>query len=112
VDATLNWAIGGVTDATGVAKMFTHGKFAGVPEGNYNVTVSKIIEEGAAEYYAAVESGDTDAARRIEVNVWQLVGDEYTQPGRTPIKVEIKRDMRTLEVDAGPVVRIRREFLR
>lgn len=111
-DGSMNWTIGGMTDAAGVAKMYTHGKFDGVPEGNYNVTVSKMIYEGKAEYDAAMESGDTAAARAIEVNAWQLVGDEYMIPGKTPIKVEVKKDTKTLEVDAGTAVRIKKEMLK
>lgn len=111
-DGSMKWTIGGVTDANGVAKMYTHGKFEGVPAGNFSVTVNKMLYEGKDEYDAAMERGDTAAARAIDVNAWQLVNDEYTLPSRTPIKVEIKKDTKNLEVNAGPAVRIKREILK
>ena len=111
-DGSMNWTIGGVTDAGGVAKMYTHGKFEGAPEGSFNVTVSKMLYEGKAEHDAAMDAGDTEAARRIEVNAWQLVADEYMIPARTPIKVEVTKGTKSLEIDAGSAVRIKKEMLR
>jgi len=111
-DSSMTWIIGGVTDAEGNAKMRTHGKFEGAPEGNFNVVIQKTIHEGLDEYNAAMAQGDTAAAQRIQVNMFQLVEDAYTVARDTPIKVEVTRSTRTLEVDAGPAVRIRREFLK
>jgi hypothetical protein len=111
-DGSMTWTVGGVTDAGGIAKMYTHGKFEGVPEGNYNVTVSKMIYEGKTEYDAAMESGNTAAAQKIDVSAWQLVSNEYMLQSKTPIKIEVKKSTKTLEVDAGPTVRIKKEMLK
>ena len=111
VSSEMTWVIGGVTDAEGKATMVTHGKFDGAPEGTFSVRVQKTIYEGREEYDAAMTSGDTAAAQRVDVKMFQLVEDVYTSKD-TPIKVEVKRDTKTLEVDAGPAVRLQKEFLK
>ena len=111
-DGSMNWIIGGVTNAEGKAKIVTHGKYEGAPEGSFNVTVDKTVQEGKAEYDAAIERGDTAAAQKIEVNVWQLVEDDYLLSSKTPIKIEVKKDTKELEVDAGKAVKIKKDFLK
>ena len=111
-DGSMKWVVGGVTNADGNAKMVTHGKFDGAPEGNFSVMILKTINEGVDEYNAAMTQGDTAAAKKIEVNMWQLVGDDYTLPKTTPIKVDVKKNTKLLEVDAGPAVKIKKPFLK
>ena len=111
-DSSVKWAIGGTTNAEGIAQIWTHGTYNGAPEGNYSVVITKTIYEGLDDYNDAMIRGDTAAAQRIQVNMFQLVEDAYTVAKDTPIKVEVTRSTRTLEVDAGPAVRIRGEFLK
>ena len=109
-DSPIQWAVGGVTNAEGVAKMWTHGTYDGAPEGNFSVVILKTVFEGMEEYNAALAREDTGAARRIQVNMFQLVEDVYTSSRTTPIKVEVTKRTKTLEVDAGPAVRLKKEF--
>jgi hypothetical protein len=112
VSLEVKWVIGGRTNASGEAKMMTHGKYDGAPEGNFNVMISKTLYEGRDEYDAAMTQGDTAAAQKIDVKAFQYVEDKYTLAKETPVKVEVKRDSKLLEVDAGPAVKIKKEFLR
>ncbi|TWU16254.1 carboxypeptidase regulatory-like domain-containing protein [Allorhodopirellula heiligendammensis] len=56
-DSSNTWASGGSTDATGVAKIMTHGKYEGAPAGTYKVTVDKFTTDGPA-----VAADDPDGA--------------------------------------------------
>ena len=104
------WAIGGVTNATGIVKLHTNG-FPGAPEGKFKVVLTKQDNEGMAEYEAAGAQGDAAAARRVKVKIWSCIKEEYNDPSKTPLAVEITASTKTLEVDAGPVVKIEIPFV-
>jgi hypothetical protein len=117
-DASMTWSIGGRTDERGIAILSTHGRFRGAPEGKFKVTVEKIINEGEAEMLAAMSGVDAAderayaAARRgHQVNSFSYVNEEYNSFNTTPIEIEINRKSREIEIDAGPAVKIRREYM-
>jgi len=112
LDAPIQWSVGGVTNADGVAKMWTYGTYDGAPEGSYSVVILKTVFEGLDEYDSAMARGEYSAARRIQVNMFQLVEDAYTSSRTTPIKVEVTKSTKTLEVDAGKAVRLPKEYLK
>ena len=112
VSPELKWVIGGVTNADGQAKMMTHGKFEGAPEGTFNVIILKTVYEGRDEYDAAMARGDSAAAQKIDVKAIQFVEDKYTSAKDTPLKAEVKKETKVLDVDAGPVVKITKPFLK
>jgi len=45
---SFEWTIGGKSDASGVAKITTHGEYAGAPAGTFKVLVSKIEKQPSA----------------------------------------------------------------
>ena len=92
-DGSLSWVIGGITGADGKATLRTQGKYDGAPAGKYNVQISKNVYEE-------------------DVKVIQHVEDAYMSAKNTPIKVEITKETKLLEVDAGPAVRIEKPMLR
>jgi len=110
-DDSMTWSIGGRTDDQGVATLWTHGKFRGAPVGTFKVALDKVANEGEDELLQALEREDGTAAR-IQVNSFSFVPAEYNSVETTPIEIEITSRSRMIEVDAGPAVRIRREYLR
>ena len=104
------WAVGGKTDATGIVKLRTDG-FPGAPVGKFKVVLIKQDNEGMEEYAAAGAQGDTVAASKVKVKIWSCVKEEYNDPKKTPLEVEITASTQTLEVDAGPAVKIEQPFV-
>ena len=111
-DNSMTWSIGGRTDERGIAVLRTHGKFNGAPEGMFKVTVEKVINEGEAEMIQALDREDQVAAKRIQVNSFSFVKDEYNSMEKTPIEIEITRKSKVIEVNAGPAVKMKREYMR
>ena len=111
-DGSMTWSIGGRTNEQGVAELWTHGKFRGAPEGTFKVAVNKVVNEGEDEMNEAANRGDMAAASRIQVNSYSFVKEEYSSVSTTPIEVEITRQSRVIDVDAGAAVKLRREYLR
>lgn len=109
---SMTWSIGGLTDAQGKTVLTTHGKFVGAPEGKFKVVVRKQVTEGEKEYNDAMNREDPAAAAKIPVHVYAYVEDIYNSPLTTPVEVEITRSTKTIEIDAGPAVKIEKEFLR
>jgi len=108
----MTWTIGGKTDDQGIVALWTHGKFRGAPAGTFKVAVEKVVNEGEAEMLEAANREDFAAANRIQVNSFSFVEEKYTTVGTTPIEIEITPKSRTIEIDAGPAVKIRREYMR
>ena len=111
-DGSAVWSTGGVTDEKGVVVLWTHGKFRGAPEGTFKVLITKIVNEGEEEMLAAANREDYAAAAKIPVNSYSCVKDEYEFFEKTPLEIEITQKTRGLDIDAGPVVKITREYMR
>ncbi|MGL6196983.1 MAG: carboxypeptidase regulatory-like domain-containing protein [Thermoguttaceae bacterium] len=112
LDDTMKWAVGGVTNSDGNAVLSTHGKFKGAPLGKFKVLVFKQVSEGEEEYNDAMNRNDYMEAQKIDVNVYAYVEDIYNLPTTTPIEIEVVKGSKLIEVDAGPAVEIRKEFLK
>lgn len=77
------WAVSGTTDASGVAKIYTHGTYPGAPNGNYVVVVSKqIVEEPEAQQVSASDAISGGKA-------YNLVAPEFGSKDTTPLKIEV-----------------------
>ena len=111
-DNSMTWSIGGKTDEQGLAILWTHGKFRGAPIGTFKVAVEKIFNEGEAEMLEAANREDFAAANKIQVNSFSFVKDEYSSVSTTPIEIEITKNSKEIEIDAGPAVKIKREYMR
>jgi hypothetical protein len=73
---TTKYSCGGMSDANGVVKIQTHGKYAGVPEGSYTVTVSKTITERSGPW-DKIPSEETAARTWLQENRSQLKETNY-----------------------------------
>ena len=76
------WAVSGTTDASGVAKIFTHGTYPGAPLGKYTVVVSKqVVEEPEATQSASeIVSGGT---------AYNFVDPQFGSKSTSPLELEV-----------------------
>jgi hypothetical protein len=102
-DSTNKWSSGGSTNESGVAKLFTHGKFAGVPAGSYKVTVTKIEMPAPV---SADQQKLLEKSASADEPTYDLVPAQYSLPNQTPLRLTVKSEGNTYEpFDLGPAVR-------
>jgi hypothetical protein len=94
-DGQCSWSVGGTTDSNGKAVIFTHGRFSGVPAGDFLVTVSKT----EAERY---ESGEV---RTKPINVYTFVDKKFSDKSTTPLEITIPKGKIQQIFDLGPATR-------
>lgn len=90
----------GLTDAHGVAIIRTYG-FVGVPEGQYTVTVSKQVVEGAREATDA-EGNTFQTGGRI----FEYVNAQYTRTNASTLEIEVTKKGTTETFDVGAPVHV------
>jgi hypothetical protein len=111
-DDSLTWAVGGTSDQNGRVVLRTHGRYVGVPLGKFKVVLFKEANEGKQEYLDAMNRNDKAAAAKINVKIFSCVKPEYNSQTTTPIEIEITKNSKTINVDAGEAVKLPQEFLR
>lgn len=82
------------TDASGVAVPRTYG-FAGVPEGQYTVTVAKTAVEGATEQM------DGNTKILVGGKIYQYVDSKYLDADTSPLSIDIKAGTTNETLDIG-----------
>ncbi|MDR2117479.1 MAG: hypothetical protein LBP87_13970 [Planctomycetaceae bacterium] len=97
------WVIAGNTDANGKVVPKTHGKFSGVPVGEYKIVVTKTeqVEVGAVQQ----TSGDTTNTPPQKVDIYYLIDKMYTDVLTTPLTITIKNGKNVQTFDVGKPVR-------
>ena len=74
------WAVGGSTNAKGEVRLKTHGKYDGVPAGQYKICVNKFVSEGEL-----AKIGESATPMRH----FNLVETKFTLPNQTPLEIEV-----------------------
>ena len=100
------WTHGGRTDENGVTQIVTHGQFAGVPVGEFKVTVSKnLVIEPEANSQVGMPGIQSRPNR-----VFDLVNLDYKHKETTPLVLKVQ-GKNTQEFDVGEPVRIEIKLL-
>lgn len=98
VNDSLEWAVSGTTDEKGVAVIYTHGTYAGAPEGDYVVVVQKqIVEKPTVQQ----QSASDDIIGGVAYN---CVSEEFGSKTTSPLKLEVKGKT-TGSFDVGEAIR-------
>lgn len=97
-----NWVVSGGTDANGVARLYTHGKYPGAPAGKYKVTVSKLLVEGELPSDKPV----SPSASVPTPKSYDLVDTLYKNARTTPFEIEIGSQKNAQMFDVGKAVRL------
>ncbi|MCL2117733.1 MAG: hypothetical protein FWH27_04805 [Planctomycetaceae bacterium] len=95
------WGVSGGTNDQGVAKVYTHGDFAGAPAGQYKVLITKTVIEDAPTQeqlnnpnYAGPMGTDYD-----------YIDLQYKSLKSTPLTIEITSGKNTKDFDVGKAIR-------
>lgn len=95
---SIEWAVSGTTDEKGVAVIYTHGTYAGAPEGDYVVVVQKqIVEKPTVQQ----QSPSDDIIGGVAYN---CVSEEFGSKKTSPLKLEVKGKT-TGSFDVGEAIR-------
>lgn len=95
------WNAGGSTDASGVATLYTHGLYQGVPAGKYKVIIDK--NEIEVNSHFVLDGGQ----KKFQDTTYSLVDLKYTKRDVTPLELEVSGKNETPVFDLGPAVRAR-----
>ncbi|GHT27924.1 hypothetical protein FACS18942_07840 [Planctomycetales bacterium] len=88
------WTIGGLTNEQGKAVVTTHGKYSGVPAGEYTVTVEKLEPE------------PYDAEKPpAQIKIYTLTNPEYTDKDKSPLKLTVQKKKTSESVDTGKPIK-------
>jgi len=99
------WAVGGQTNAAGIAEMRTHGVHVGAPIDQYKVVVSK-IDIVIGEAPPVVEG----LYRPPPQTFYDLVNPALGSPMTTTLQIEVVRGTTDYSIDVGAAVRaVRRQ---
>ncbi|MDO5554834.1 MAG: hypothetical protein Q4G68_13835 [Planctomycetia bacterium] len=93
-DRSREWSIFGVTDANGIATMMTQDKFAGVPEGDYILTMTK------------QESEPSDTSVTGETT-FILLEKKYTNAATSPLRLTVGSEPVKETYEIGKPVRLK-----
>jgi hypothetical protein len=97
------WNAAGVTDTSGIAKLYTLAQYDGVPEGKYKVVVSK------TETIRGITESSEDNSKNTPDQYFSLVEPQYSVPEETPLTIEIVKGKSQYEIKAGKAVRIQEQ---
>jgi len=106
-----DWIISGKTGSNGVARVSTHGKFDGAPEGTFKVLVSKTLVKASQytepEDTASPEWGQWNARAAAEFRpLIMYVKPEYDDVNAAPHSITITRGRNKATFDVGEAVEI------
>jgi len=109
-DGSVTWTVGGTTDASGVAKLVTHGQYPGAPAGKFKVTVTK-QERPVSKIDPTGKSPEEFAAEQArageDLTAYDLVDRQFASASTTPALVELSAASPSATVDVGKSVRIK-----
>ncbi|MDR2705442.1 MAG: hypothetical protein LBC02_06660 [Planctomycetaceae bacterium] len=104
VDPTnAKWVIAGNTDTNGKVVPKTHGKFLGVPVGEYKIVVTK-TEQVKDETAQQIFDAETNTSSQ-KVDIYYLIDKIYTDVSTTPLTINIRNGKNDQTFDVGKPVR-------
>jgi len=100
VDGSIKWVVGGGTDDSGLAKIYTHGDFSGAPVGQYKVIITKTIIENAP---SQEQLNNPNFAGPMGTD-YDCVDLQYKSQKSTPLSMEITSGKNSKEFDVGKAI--------
>ena len=95
------WNAIGKTDATGKVALYTQGRYVGVAEGTYKVTVVKDDTDSSGTPSEASNDPNVFAPAQA----FSLVEIQYRDIETTPLTLQVSKGQKTATVDVGKAVR-------
>ncbi|MDO5581116.1 MAG: hypothetical protein Q4G69_08255 [Planctomycetia bacterium] len=86
------WPIGGTTNASGEAELFTYGKFRGAPSGDFIIVLKKSEIEDADQMPKGNDDSGSPKAKptKTSFRVFALIDPVYSEKGTTPLTMKIE----------------------
>lgn len=108
------WPVGGVTNATGEARLFTYGKFKGAPKGTFTVVLSKSEIEDADQMPQGNDDGSMGNAKpkKTSFRVFSLVDPKFSSRETSPLELKIERRGQHETFNLGKSVRTQIDTIR
>jgi len=112
-DPQSRWAAAGRTDSSGKVEFFTEGRYRGVPEGDYQVTVSKIYTE-PGRYFGQTRPDDIDkmtwdalvASEKDKIKSYYLVDPVYDSKRTSSLELSVgPKQPKDRQIDVGKAFR-------
>ncbi|MDR1268746.1 MAG: carboxypeptidase-like regulatory domain-containing protein [Planctomycetaceae bacterium] len=96
VSPEIPFPVTGQTDANGVARLVTYGRFSGVPQGTYKVVVIKTETEG-----------ETSGEKQTQpIFIYSLVDPSLTNRETTTLEITVEKSKKSATLDVGKSVRV------
>lgn len=111
-DPAFKWNSAGTTNEQGIVELYTLGKFKGVPEGKYCVTVSKAISihpkthqpveppKASDPSSTSIVGGVTSSINEMPIP-FNIVAREFASQATTSLKMEVRRKRNNETFDVG-----------
>ena len=97
--ALQKWTAGGLSDQSGKVVLKTQGRYNGVVEGKYKITVTKTeVDEGIVT--------NTETQEGISGKTWTLVEQRFSNVATTPLTLEVTGKIALETIDVGSAVRL------
>jgi len=106
-DPSFKWAVFAQLNSSGTGKMFTQGLYAGAPEGDYKVVISKeeeVVEEAGPTVVRQGEFGE-ETFTPTRIMVYSLVEKEYAEAETTPLTITVGKKGNDQKFECGTSVR-------
>lgn len=92
-----NWSVAATTDAEGNAEVRTHGRYKGMPAGNWKIVVQKDLHEGIA-FPGTPDPNDPEGVKAYDEwkkspnkqKVFSLVEEKYRNTSSTPLQIKVE----------------------
>ena len=107
---SFEWIISGTTDASGMAKIFTHADFAGAPAGTFKVIISKNEMEPSKLVQPEDKMSDEwkewfGKWQEEKLATFRYVKPEYDNVNTTPHSITIAKGKNTATFDVGEAIK-------
>ncbi|MDR1493716.1 MAG: hypothetical protein LBT05_13495 [Planctomycetaceae bacterium] len=106
--AAVPYSAGGQTDKSGNVRLLTEGKYKGIPAGKYIIAVSK-TEANDIEKPATFNTEDEIKSylAEVEKHSFVVVSEKFSDPEKSPLRLEVLKRKTTATFDASPKVRLK-----
>ncbi|MCL2120082.1 MAG: hypothetical protein FWH27_16820 [Planctomycetaceae bacterium] len=100
------WAVTSITDESGVARVVTHGKYPGAPEGDYAIVIYKEENEQEKTNRTTVDDLGNEVEVGGMISTYSCVEKDYTDPATSPLKITITKGKNEQNFECGKAVRV------
>jgi hypothetical protein len=109
-EPNFKWSVGGGTDENGQLIPMTHGRYAGVPEGIYKITVDKVIRNSPPIPAESELPEDEKQRQKIfdaiekQTIITRIVDEKFLDAKKTPLELNVVKGKNKQTFDLGKPV--------